>query len=254
MKFGLGRPLKDHSYPPGPLNQPSQEVVLKVPGIDWTDRSGPQEVRLINLTHFVQRPRRGQEVFAGREGETHYASQTTGARYFAVRDALTRADGENAASRSRRSGLLPSRFRYQPETVISRLFELAAFCGDLRAEAAIERGAAAALRGQLIETRQEMATLQASGMGAGRGGALAGPAGSGDVDVGGTRGRDIAEIPPAVPGAALSYAAALTGSGPGTAAQARVPRVGVSGNAGPTSGSRTPGVPDTIGTNDNAST
>ncbi|KAL3243056.1 hypothetical protein MRX96_020731 [Rhipicephalus microplus] len=45
--------------------------------------------------------------------------------------------------------------------VMSRLFELAAFCGDLRAEAAMERGAAVALRGQLIKTRQEMATLQA---------------------------------------------------------------------------------------------
>ncbi|KAH7964377.1 hypothetical protein HPB51_027386 [Rhipicephalus microplus] len=86
--------------------------------------------------------------------------------------------------------------------VMSRLFELAAFCGDLRAEAAMERGAAAAIRGQLIETRQEMEMLQASGMGAGRGGALADPAGSGDVDVGGTRGRSIPEIPPAVPGAA----------------------------------------------------
>ncbi|KAL3243023.1 hypothetical protein MRX96_020700 [Rhipicephalus microplus] len=48
--------------------------------------------------------------------------------------------------------------------VMSRLFQLAAFCGDLRAEAAMERSAAAALRGQLIEARQEMATLQASGM------------------------------------------------------------------------------------------
>ncbi|KAH7986733.1 hypothetical protein HPB51_026612 [Rhipicephalus microplus] len=85
--------------------------------------------------------------------------------------------------------------------VMSRLFELAAFCGDLRAEAAMERSAAAALRGQLIEARQEMATLQASGMGAGRGGALAGPAGSSDVDVGGTRSRGIPKIPPAVPGA-----------------------------------------------------
>ncbi|KAL3252682.1 hypothetical protein MRX96_054830 [Rhipicephalus microplus] len=85
---------------------------------------------------------------------------------------------------------------------MSWLFELATFCGDLRAEVAMERGAAAALRGQLIETRQEMEMLQASGMGAGRGGALADTAGSGDVDVGGTRGRSIPEIPPAVPGAA----------------------------------------------------
>ncbi|KAH8036390.1 hypothetical protein HPB51_000172 [Rhipicephalus microplus] len=113
--------------------------------------------------------------------------------------------------------------------VMSRYFERGAFCGDSRAEAAMERGAAAALRGQLIETRQEMATLQASGMGAGRGAVLAGPTGSDDVDVGGTRGRGIPEIPPAVPGAARSYAAALTGSSPGAAAQARGPGVGVSG-------------------------
>ncbi|KAL3243071.1 hypothetical protein MRX96_020745 [Rhipicephalus microplus] len=49
--------------------------------------------------------------------------------------------------------------------VMSRLFKLAAFCGDLRVEAAMERGAAVALQGQLVETRQEMASLQARGMG-----------------------------------------------------------------------------------------
>ncbi|KAL3243040.1 hypothetical protein MRX96_020717 [Rhipicephalus microplus] len=49
--------------------------------------------------------------------------------------------------------------------VMSRLFELTAFCGDLRVEAATERDAAVALRGQLVKTRKEKATLQASGVG-----------------------------------------------------------------------------------------
>ncbi|KAL1479023.1 hypothetical protein MTO96_052202, partial [Rhipicephalus appendiculatus] len=44
--------------------------------------------------------------------------------------------------------------------VMSRLFELVAFCGDLRAEASSEKGAAVALQGQLVETRREMAALQ----------------------------------------------------------------------------------------------
>ncbi|KAL1468101.1 hypothetical protein MTO96_041697 [Rhipicephalus appendiculatus] len=44
--------------------------------------------------------------------------------------------------------------------VMSRLFELVAFCGDLRAEAASEKGAGMALQGQLVETRREMAALQ----------------------------------------------------------------------------------------------
>ncbi|KAL3221554.1 hypothetical protein MRX96_005046 [Rhipicephalus microplus] len=283
-----------------PLNQSLQEVVLKVPGIDWPDQSGPQEVRLFNLTHFVQWPRWVQEVCAGREGETHYASQTTGARcsatpspvltektlpldpddadfspqgnYFiarlqAITEGLapsvfagpdqTRNDNEDAGTSVSEATAVPAglasdigsriqrrlreiedklsrflsdsvnRFPVPAQNfVMSRLFDLAASCGDLRAEAVMERGAAAALRCQLIETRQEMATLQASGMGTGRGGALAGPVGSGDVDVRGTRGRGIPEIPPAVPGVARSYAAALTGSGRGAAAQARGPGVG----------------------------
>ncbi|KAH6941525.1 hypothetical protein HPB50_019256 [Hyalomma asiaticum] len=44
--------------------------------------------------------------------------------------------------------------------VMSRVFELVAFCGDLRADAASERGAALALQGQLVETRRETAALQ----------------------------------------------------------------------------------------------
>ncbi|KAL1476517.1 hypothetical protein MTO96_036442 [Rhipicephalus appendiculatus] len=44
--------------------------------------------------------------------------------------------------------------------VMSRLFELLAFCGDLKAEAASEKGAAVALQGQLVQTRREVAALQ----------------------------------------------------------------------------------------------
>ncbi|KAH8038044.1 hypothetical protein MRX96_057021 [Rhipicephalus microplus] len=78
-----------------------------------------------------------------------------------------------------------------------------------------------------------MATLQAKGIGAGRGGAPAGLVCSSDVDVGRTHGPGISVIPPAVPGAARSYAATLAGSGPGTVAQARGPGVGESGAPAP---------------------
>ncbi|KAH7986732.1 hypothetical protein HPB51_026611 [Rhipicephalus microplus] len=102
--------------------------------------------------------------------------------------------------------------------VTSRLFELTAFCGDLRVEAATERDAAVALRGQLVKTRKEKATLQASGVGAGRGVAPAGLVCSSGVDVGCTHGPGIPGIPPA-PGP-------LVGSGSGAVAQIRGSSVG----------------------------
>ncbi|KAL3247573.1 hypothetical protein MRX96_056999 [Rhipicephalus microplus] len=106
--------------------------------------------------------------------------------------------------------------------VLNRLFELAAaFCGDLRVEAATERGAAVALRGQLTETRQEMAALPARGPVASHGGAAAGPQWFSDVDRGQTRGPGAPGFPPAVHGAAGSYAAAITSGGPGPVALTR---------------------------------
>ncbi|KAL3243021.1 hypothetical protein MRX96_020698 [Rhipicephalus microplus] len=71
------------------------------------------------------------------------------------------------------------------------------------------------------------------GHAAGRGGASAGLVCSSDVDVGRTHGPGIPGIPPAVPGAARSYAAALAGSGPGTVAQVRGYGVGESGALAP---------------------
>ncbi|KAL3247575.1 hypothetical protein MRX96_057001 [Rhipicephalus microplus] len=94
-------------------------------------------------------------------------------------------------------------------------------------------GCRGGLRGQLIETRQEMAMLQASSMGAGRAGAPAGLVCSSDVDVGRTHGPTLPGIPPTVPGAARSYAAALAGSGPRALAQSRGPGVGESGASVP---------------------
>ncbi|KAH7933456.1 hypothetical protein HPB49_012602 [Dermacentor silvarum] len=44
--------------------------------------------------------------------------------------------------------------------LMARVFEMVAFCSDLRAEAATERGAALALQSQLVEARREVATLQ----------------------------------------------------------------------------------------------
>lgn len=44
--------------------------------------------------------------------------------------------------------------------ILTRVFELVALCSDLRADAAVERGAALALRGQLVEARREIAGLQ----------------------------------------------------------------------------------------------
>ncbi|KAH7933746.1 hypothetical protein HPB49_016700 [Dermacentor silvarum] len=43
---------------------------------------------------------------------------------------------------------------------MARAFEMVAFCSDLRAEAATERGAALALQSQLVEARREVAALQ----------------------------------------------------------------------------------------------
>ncbi|KAH7933568.1 hypothetical protein HPB49_014023 [Dermacentor silvarum] len=44
--------------------------------------------------------------------------------------------------------------------LMARAFEMVAFCSDLRAEAATERGAALALQSQLVEARREVAALQ----------------------------------------------------------------------------------------------
>ncbi|KAH6920896.1 hypothetical protein HPB50_028113 [Hyalomma asiaticum] len=44
--------------------------------------------------------------------------------------------------------------------IMSRVFELVNLCSDMRADAATERGAALALRGQLAEARREVAGLQ----------------------------------------------------------------------------------------------
>lgn len=89
--------------------------------------------------------------------------------------------------------------------IMSRVFELVASCADLSAEAASERGAALALRGQLIEARREMAAMQRTDPGASSGsgaipGRVAGPCYSG-----------MPGAPSAMPPGVRSYAAALTG-------------------------------------------
>ncbi|KAH7985785.1 hypothetical protein HPB52_025403 [Rhipicephalus sanguineus] len=89
--------------------------------------------------------------------------------------------------------------------IMSRVFELVASCADLRVEAASERGAALALRGQLIEARREMAAMQRTDPGASSGsgaipGRVAGPCCSG-----------VPGAPSAMPPGVPSYAAALTG-------------------------------------------
>ncbi|KAH7963061.1 hypothetical protein HPB52_019459 [Rhipicephalus sanguineus] len=43
--------------------------------------------------------------------------------------------------------------------IMARVFELVKLCSDLRADAAVERGAVTALQGQLLETRREVADL-----------------------------------------------------------------------------------------------
>ncbi|KAH7963850.1 hypothetical protein HPB52_023723 [Rhipicephalus sanguineus] len=91
--------------------------------------------------------------------------------------------------------------------IMSRVFELVNSYADLRAEASLERGAAVALRGQLIETRREMAELQranpgpSSGSGPVSGRAAAGPCCSG-----------MQGAPSTMPPGVRSYAAALTGA------------------------------------------
>ncbi|KAL3247577.1 hypothetical protein MRX96_057003 [Rhipicephalus microplus] len=84
----------------GPLTQPSQEVAFKG---SWTRSTRSKWVVRVSsyyFDHFVLRPRRGQEVCAGCEGETHYASQSTCARSITVRDALSCTDSEDATSLS----------------------------------------------------------------------------------------------------------------------------------------------------------
>ncbi|KAH7963914.1 hypothetical protein HPB52_023787 [Rhipicephalus sanguineus] len=44
--------------------------------------------------------------------------------------------------------------------ILTRVFELVGLCSDLRADAAVERGAALALQGQLVEARREIAGQQ----------------------------------------------------------------------------------------------
>ncbi|KAH6941172.1 hypothetical protein HPB50_014591 [Hyalomma asiaticum] len=94
--------------------------------------------------------------------------------------------------------------------IMSRVFELAAFCSDLREDAASERGAALALQGQLVETRREVAVLQRRVHEAESGlpGAVA-------ADLSARR-ADAPGPVPAAPQGALSYAAVL--AGPGAAA------------------------------------
>ncbi|KAH6941946.1 hypothetical protein HPB50_024811 [Hyalomma asiaticum] len=98
---------------------------------------------------------------------------------------------------------------------MSRVFELAAFCSDLREDAASERGAALGLQGQLVETRREVAVLQRWVHEAESGfpGAVA-------ADLS-TRLADAPGLVPAAPQGALSYAAVLAGPG----AAARGPRL-----------------------------
>ncbi|KAL1474085.1 hypothetical protein MTO96_038252 [Rhipicephalus appendiculatus] len=99
---------------------------------------------------------------------------------------------------------------------MSRLFELVAFCGDLRAKAASEKGAAVALQGQLVETRREMAALQTRSLDAIPGfPAVPGCPGLAAADLAGCPGAPGA--PPAAPGGPRSYAAALAGAGPSLA-------------------------------------
>ncbi|KAL1444044.1 hypothetical protein MTO96_030069 [Rhipicephalus appendiculatus] len=95
---------------------------------------------------------------------------------------------------------------------MSRLFELVACCGDLRAEAASEKGAAMALQGQLVETRREMAAQQMKSLDVIPGfPAVPGWPGLADADLAGCPGAPGA--PPAAPGGPRSYAAALAGAG-----------------------------------------
>lgn len=47
-----------------------------------------------------------------------------------------------------------------PRFIMSKVFEMVAFCSDLRADAATERGATLALQGQIADVRRENAALQ----------------------------------------------------------------------------------------------
>ncbi|KAL1486213.1 hypothetical protein MTO96_031482 [Rhipicephalus appendiculatus] len=100
--------------------------------------------------------------------------------------------------------------------IMSRLFELVACCGDLRVEAASEKGAAMALQGQLVETRREMAAQQMKSLDVIPGlPAVPGWPGLADADLAGCPGAPGAPpaAPPAAPGGPRSYAAALAGAG-----------------------------------------
>ncbi|XP_070384958.1 uncharacterized protein [Dermacentor albipictus] len=95
---------------------------------------------------------------------------------------------------------------------MARVFELAALCSSLRAEAATERGAVLALQGQLVETRREVAVVQRRAGVAecrleGLIGAATGPAGAGLPGAGGA----------AAVGAAASSAGRLLSAGAGGA-------------------------------------
>ncbi|KAL3247576.1 hypothetical protein MRX96_057002 [Rhipicephalus microplus] len=116
-----------------------------------------------------------------------------------------------------------TRFRYLPEVCDEPVLRAGGLLRGPACRGGDGAGCRGGLRGQLVETRQEMATLQASGMGAGRASAPVGLACSNDVDVGRTHGPGIPGIPPTVPGAARSYAAALAGSGHRALAQSRGP-------------------------------
>ncbi|KAH7961028.1 hypothetical protein HPB52_001213 [Rhipicephalus sanguineus] len=110
--------------------------------------------------------------------------------------------------------------------ILTCVFELVGLCSDLRADAAVERGAALALQGQLAEARREIACLQRHALVAERplvGDVLAGRAAAAVHGPSGVHGSDTGVplgAPPTLSGptGGLSYAAVLR-PGPTTGGQ-----------------------------------
>ncbi|KAH7987086.1 hypothetical protein HPB52_024531 [Rhipicephalus sanguineus] len=129
--------------------------------------------------------------------------------------------------------------------ILTRVFELVGLCSDLRADAAVERGTALALQGQLVEARREIAGLQRQALVAERplvGDVLAGRAAAAVHGPSGAHGSDTGVpmgAPPTLSGPAggLTYAAVLW-PGPTTGGQP-LERAGFPGAAAAAGGEAT---------------